>query len=181
MEVYDRYVKVYKHGELLSQISCPGTVWIVIQKGSTFLLLHCGSLLLLFISSHKLPKPMSALPSLHLMHFLYKPWGLHQAFITGSMALQGMKARQEKKILKLLTRTPGPSLIIRAVLVKCWYFQQSLESHTLPLNGKQQLCSDGCSRLQYFLFPIFTASNKYLPCFLLSYCSQRVYSWVKNS
>lgn len=26
VEVYDRYVNVYKHGELLSQISCSGTV-----------------------------------------------------------------------------------------------------------------------------------------------------------
>lgn len=56
------------------------TVWIVIQKGNAFLLVRWGSLLLLFISSHELPKPMSALPSLCLMHFLYKLWGLHQAF-----------------------------------------------------------------------------------------------------
>lgn len=88
----------------------------------------------------------------------------------------------KKKILKFLTRTLGPLVFIRATFVKQWSFQQPSESHTLPLSGKPQLCSDGCSRLQYFLFSLFTVSNKCLPCFLLPYCSQRVHSheWKKS-
>lgn len=89
---------------------------------------------------------------------------------------------EKRKILKFLTRMLGPLVFIRATLLKWWTFQQPSESHTLPLSGKPQLCSDGFWRLQYFLFSLFTVSNKCLPCFLLAYCSQRVHSheWKKS-